>query len=74
MRSFPRTRGDGPQRGHGSGLGPEFPPHSRGWTVGRHRARRSQMVSPALAGMDPPTPLSRPESQSFPRTRGDGPQ
>ncbi len=72
-RCFPRTRGDGPPEllpVEGVRL---FPPHPRGWTVQLKRVIGQMDVSPAPAGMDPPTKDDRERHESFPRTRGDGP-
>ena len=52
-RSFPRTRGDGPQQRLLDLGGQRFPPHARGWTVDRRCRGESEVVSPARAGMDP---------------------
>ena len=71
---FPRTRGDGPSTEDRPLFPTEFPPHTRGWTLGQRRRSGTHRVSPAHAGMDrssPPWPCGR---SCFPRTRGDGPQ
>ena len=70
---LPRTRGDGPiffERGKSAF---PAPPHPRGWTLVADVEHRSEVGSPAPAGMDPPS-TSRPWSAPWlPRTRGDGP-
>ncbi len=71
--SFPRTRGDGPPTEEHPSCRQSFPPHSRGWTVGRAARRRCPEVSPALAGMDPSSAGPDRPPRCFPRTRGDGP-
>ena len=50
-----------------------FPPHTRGWTLWPELTGDKRLVSPAHAGMDPPSAISGVRSTSFPRTRGDGP-
>ena len=50
-----------------------FPPHSRGWTLPVGIDAGGCLVSPALAGMDPPPAPESPRHPGFPRTRGDGP-
>ena len=71
--SFPRTRGDGPEAAVPRALREWFPPHSRGWTALRQSGRHPEIVSPALAGMDPGRCLFVGDFVRFPRTRGDGP-
>ena len=51
---FPRTRGDGPFTVIAVLEKVGFPPHSRGWTGERQPDLCRDVVSPALAGMDPP--------------------
>ena len=70
---FPRTRGDGPRALMTAIDVGSFPPHSRGWTVPLYPISRSNVVSPALAGMDRIPAEVRTGRRSFPRTRGDGP-
>ena len=71
--SFPRTRGDGPHSGVVNPLQPEFPPHTRGWTVRLAGRAELPSVSPAHAGMDLNQITENYVPFSFPRTRGDGP-
>ena len=71
---FPRTRGDGPGTQSRSFLSLSFPPHTRGWTLGRSSRMTERTVSPAHAGMDPRPPAGSGRTSCFPRTRGDGPE
>ena len=71
--SFPRRRGDGPSEPGRSGHAAEFPPQARGWTVICASLREAISVSPAGAGMDPPSTHPVPRRARFPRRRGDGP-
>ena len=73
LDSFPRTRGDGPEVRDKVEAADEFPPHTRGWTVGPRRDPGRLDVSPAHAGMDPVRGALRGGRGRFPRTRGDGP-
>ena len=70
---FPRTRGDVPHDFNALGLVPEFPPHTRGCTLGSIRLRERVNVSPAHAGMYRIERLEDTRDSSFPRTRGDVP-
>ena len=72
-RSFPRTRGDGPNLPSTTGIAFTFPPHARGWTRNWSRIRCGKSVSPARAGMDPKLVKDKMREKCFPRTRGDGP-
>ena len=71
---FPRTRGDGPDRGAAIDPPRWFPPHARGWTVASSSRARDRTVSPARAGMDPGDRRRGLGVRRFPRTRGDGPE
>jgi len=73
-KRFPRTRGDGPLAFSTASIHRWFPPHSRGWTVGKRLQEARAVVSPALAGMDPSRFRRMHSLTSFPRTRGDGPK
>ena len=70
---FPRTRGDGPGAIKLKGISSSFPPHARGWTRTPRPGMGQAGVSPARAGMDPPSGRSPRTDSGFPRTRGDGP-
>ena len=70
---FPRMRGDGPPVMSRRWIMSAFPPHARGWTSKGSAGVRSGVVSPACAGMDPRTTITRCCDASFPRMRGDGP-
>ena len=72
-RCFPRTRGDVPGATKVWGIDTEFPPHTRGCTLGRISTVISDRVSPAHAGMYPSKPGWKPRMYRFPRTRGDVP-
>ena len=52
LRSFPRTRGDGPRSHRSDRRCSRFPPHARGWTFVPGRGPVQVAVSPARAGMD----------------------
>ena len=54
--------------------GSAFPPHSRGWTHQAVQLATDDVVSPALAGMDPVRAAPSESPHGFPRTRGDGPR
>ena len=71
--SFPRTRGDGPRSIVIATANGWFPPHARGWTLGRAYAGYFLDVSPARAGMDLKGAGGWVWKNRFPRTRGDGP-
>jgi len=71
---FPRTRGDGPLTVQAAAAPDTFPPHSRGWTRASKVPGSEDIVSPALAGMDPRLLRHALRPRRFPRTRGDGPQ
>ena len=73
-RCFPRTRGDGPDRGAAIDPPRWFPPHARGWTVASSSRARDRTVSPARAGMDRSRQPFAASFARFPRTRGDGPE
>ncbi len=73
VKSFPRTRGDGPIVRWIRNLDAEFPPHTRGWSLHGAIRPRNQCVSPAHAGMVPKCAAETGGALSFPRTRGDGP-
>src|SRR5690606_29773134 len=67
---FPRIRGDRPRTRGFMRSSPVFPPHTRGSTQDRLRAGFHLRVSPAYAGIDPPTRPAATESSGFPRIRG----
>ena len=73
-QSFPRRRGDGPQRGRGTWSRWGFPPQARGWTFSAPVWFEHPEVSPAGAGMDPASVSVVRYLVSFPRRRGDGPE
>ena len=73
-RSFPRTRGDGPDLAVARRAAIVFPPHARGWTLGPSGDPTDGRVSPARAGMDPYRGAVPQNRTRFPRTRGDGPR
>ena len=52
-RGLPRTRGDGPHAVRATRSTWKASPHTRGWTRGSRRRRRSAPGFPAHAGMDP---------------------
>ena len=70
---FPRTRGDGPQRGPPARYRRLVSPHSRGWTPPAISWPHRASGFPALAGMDPLSASFSSVTEWFPRTRGDGP-
>ena len=70
---FPRRRGDGPQVPERSSGSVGFPPQARGWTSRCRPKTPNPTVSPAGAGMDPPSAASTRSRRRFPRRRGDGP-
>ena len=72
--SFPRRRGDGPQRVNPPRKPLTFPPQARGWTSDRFSDAADRYVSPAGAGMDPRPRARTARPPGFPRRRGDGPQ
>ena len=71
--SFPRTRGDVPIITLLPMRTCQLPPHARGCTRRIGRGRRSQVASPARAGMYRRCESSAEARSSFPRTRGDVP-
>ena len=72
--SFPRMRGDRPGPCAPAPPSCEFPPHARGSTSRAARYLHAQYVSPACAGIDPPSkPVFRTDRR-FPRMRGDRPE
>ena len=73
LECFPRACGDGPASAVERSGGRLFPPRLRGWTPEGRAARRRDLVSPALAGMDPMTEKAESWSKRFPRACGDGP-
>ncbi len=70
---FPRTRGDGPAVFLNRSMDAKFSPHARGWTGCGLFRRGRKPVFPARAGMDRLIRCLRAPGESFPRTRGDGP-
>ncbi len=70
---FPRTRGDGPQRGRHSPMMRMVPPHPRGWSPAFAVRAVQRRGSPAPAGMVPTPIRHKSRGRGFPRTRGDGP-
>ena len=70
---IPRTRGDGPERGVGTGARIPDSPHPRGWTRLRRKQLTDEQGFPAPAGMDPRQPRRWLPRGGIPRTRGDGP-
>ena len=72
--SFPRRRGDGPQRVNPPRKPLTFPPQARGWTSDRFSDAADRYVSPAGAGMDPRPRARTARPPGFPRRRGDGPR
>ena len=72
--SFPRRRGDAPQRLLDPGLTPQFPPQARGCTDGGFATMPRTPVSPAGAGMHRMYPAADTSDSSFPRRRGDAPR
>ncbi len=72
-RGIPRTRGDGPHRGHGCGARGEDSPHTRGWTHANKERLVEEAGFPAHAGMDRAGTRGRCARARIPRTRGDGP-
>ena len=71
--SFPRARGDGPDKPIDQPLVQLLPPRSRGWTHIRKNRPIPDHASPALAGMDLQPCLVADSRLRFPRARGDGP-
>ena len=71
---FPHTRGDGPYNASDWQIHHWFSPHPWGWTAAQLRRDLQRLVFPTPVGMD--RALDRLEScwQSFPHTRGDGPE
>src|SRR5690606_4940325 len=72
--TLPRTRGDGPSRGHRFSILFPSPPHARGWTLHCQRRLADVLLSPARAGMDLNVYSCSRIAKSLPRTRGDGPR
>ena len=70
---LPRTRGDGPSGGSGSGTTNRASPHTRGWTRQRGVGGAVRAGFPAHAGMDPSRSGPCAPRGWLPRTRGDGP-
>ena len=73
MRSFPRIRGDRPDRLLRPGEADWFPPHTRGSTGSSPSTRGSRLVSPAYAGIDRIPGAAEKMTGCFPRIRGDRP-
>ena len=71
---FPRTRGDVPMPRKPKPPRGGLPPHTRGCTLGRPRARAHTRASPAHAGMYPLSDRYTGRHCGFPRTRGDVPE
>ena len=70
---FPRERGDGPMARSARHRFALFPPRARGWTEQAEFIPHPGLVSPASAGMDPPSGRIPAGNPCFPRERGDGP-
>ncbi len=72
-KSFPRPRGDGPERDHEREAAIWFSPPTRGWPVLHGIATDERDVFPAHAGMARTVRRIRTSLRRFPRPRGDGP-
>ena len=71
--SLPRARGDRPVHSLDLSRRRWSPPRSRGSAARDRSAGGARGVSPALAGIGPWTPASRPTGSRLPRARGDRP-
>ena len=72
-KGLPRARGDRPGADQSGIIREASPPRTRGSTFCRQRISRHVPVSPAHAGIDPPSCALRSPRQSLPRARGDRP-
>ena len=72
-RSLPRARGDRPRAKAERLLADVSPPRSRGSARRRPAPAARLPVSPALAGIGPPTPACGMGEPGLPRARGDRP-
>ena len=71
--SFPHTRGGGPYRFLSGSLRYVFSPHAWGWTVCCYSAVSRLLVFPTRVGVDLIRRVWDGINQSFPHTRGGGP-
>ena len=71
---FPHTRGDGPDYADEIRRMEKFSPHPWGWTVMLTELLAPQGVFPTPVGMDQGLLRACVNLDSFPHTRGDGPE